>query len=352
MTETDTTMTPRERWHCLFDGRRPDRIPTDYQATKEVTARLLSELDCADLDSLFQKLDIDGRRIIEPRYIGPLDKDHPDRDYWGVGLTSIPYETGAYTEATYNPLAGAESPADVKAHRWPNPDDFNYAEVADILAADDGRHVVQGGRYEPFLLYVSLRGMEQAYEDLLCNPDIADAILGRLFEVHYEINRRIFEAGRGRIDLTYIAEDLGSQSGPLMSLEVYRRFLLPNQIRMADLARQYGIHIMYHTDGAARIFLPDLIDRVGIELLNPIQWRCPGMDREGLARDFGDRVIFHGSIENQQTLPFGTTDEVKREVRQARKIFEHSRWICGPCHNIQPITPTANILAMYQSVNE
>jgi uroporphyrinogen decarboxylase len=137
-----------------------------------------------------------------------------------------------------------------------------------------------------------------------------------------------------------------------MSLEVYRRFLLPNQIRMADLARQYGIHIMYHTDGAARIFLPDLIDRVGIELLNPIQWRCPGMDREGLARDFGDRVIFHGSIENQQTLPFGTTDEVKREVRQARKIFEHSRWICGPCHNIQPITPTANILAMYQSVNE
>ena len=84
---------------------------------------------------------------------------------------------------------------------------------------------------------------------------------------------------------------------------MYRRFLLPNQIKMADLARRYGVHVMYHTDGAARVFLPDLVDRVGIEILNPIQWRCPGMEREKLVADFGGRIIFHGSIDNQQTLP-------------------------------------------------
>ena len=63
--------------------------------------------------------------------------------------------------------------------------------------------------------------------------------------------------------------------------------------------------------------MPDLIDRVGIEILNPIQWRCPGMERERLVADFGRRIIFHGSIDNQQTLPFGTVDDVVGEVRES-----------------------------------
>jgi uroporphyrinogen decarboxylase len=197
-----------------------------------------------------------------------------------------------------------------------------------------------------------MRGLARAFEDLALRPDIADAVLGRLYDFHYEHHRRIFEAGRGRIDTTWVAEDLGAQTGPLISLAMYRRYLLPNQIRMADLARSYGIHVMYHTDGAARLFLPDLIDKVGIEVLNPIQWRCPGMEREGLVADFGDRVIFHGSIDNQQTLAFGTVDDVADEVRQSVEIYRGARWICAPCHNLQPVSPTANIVAMYETIHE
>jgi uroporphyrinogen decarboxylase len=137
-----------------------------------------------------------------------------------------------------------------------------------------------------------------------------------------------------------------------MSLDTYRRFLLPHQIRMADLARSHGIHIMYHTDGAARLFLPDLIDKVGIEILNPIQWRCPGMERERLVAEFGDQIIFHGSIDNQQTLPFGTVDDVRAEVLESIEIYRGVRWICNPCHNIQPNTPTRNIVAMYETIHQ
>ena len=133
---------------------------------------------------------------------------------------------------------------------------------------------------------------------------------------------------------------------------MYRRFLLPNQIKMAELARSYGVHIMYHTDGAARVFLPDLVDKVGIEVLNPIQWRCPGMEREGLVRDFGRRIVFHGSIDNQHTLPFGRVDEVVREVRESIAIYREARWICGPCHNLQPVSPTENVVAMYETIRE
>jgi uroporphyrinogen decarboxylase len=121
---------------------------------------------------------------------------------------------------------------------------------------------------------------------------------------------------------------------------------------MAELARSCGVHVMYHTDGAARPFLPDLIDRVGIEILNPIQWRCPGMERERLVADFGGRVVFHGSIDNQQTLAFGTPDDVAAEVRESIAIYRDARWICAPCHNLQPVTSTEKIVALYDTIHE
>ena len=136
-----------------------------------------------------------------------------------------------------------------------------------------------------------------------------------------------------------------------MSLETYRTFLLPKQKQMADLARSHGIHVMYHTDGSARTFLPDLANVVGIEALNPIQWRCPGMEREGLAADYGKQLIFHGAIDNQKTLPFGTPEDVRKEVQECASIFRGCRWICAPCHNIQAVSPTANVVALYEEAS-
>jgi uroporphyrinogen decarboxylase len=331
-------MTPRQRWQALFDRRTPDRIPTDYQATPEVTERVLRDLDCADEMALWKRLSIDRRLEVAPRWL--RSETAQGRDMWGIEYRRAEYEGGAYNEPCYLPLATAETVDDVHAHPWPSPDDFDYSAITEACRADDGQYPIHAACYEPFLLYGYLR------------PELADAVLGHIFDFHWEHHRRIFEAARGRIDTTWVAEDLGAQTGPLMSLAMYRRFLLPNQIKMADLARSFGIHVMYHTDGAARMFLPDLIDRVGIEILNPIQWRCAGMQRERLVADFGDRIIFHGSIDNQQTLAFGTVDDVVREVRESLEIYAAARWICAPCHNLQPVTPTENIVAMYEGIHD
>jgi uroporphyrinogen decarboxylase len=172
-----------------------------------------------------------------------------------------------------------------------------------------------------------------------------------MFSYFFTLAERTFEAGKGRIGVTYIAEDLGGQTALLMSLPQIRKFFLPNQKKMADLARSHGIHVFYHTDGAVRSVIPDLLDITGIELLNPIQWRCPGMEREGLVRDFGDRLIFHGAMDNQQTLPFGSTGDVKKEVLENREIFGGARWVCAPCHNLQPVTRTENIVTMYETIH-
>ncbi len=345
------TMTPRERWLALLNRQTPDRIPTDYQATEEVTTRLRRDLGCVDDEALYRRLHIDARRMVEPIWNRPPDRS-PNADMWGIVYRSVSYGSGAYLEPETLPLARAESVADVHAHRWPSCDEFDYSAITHALEHDDGFRAIHAGCYEPFLLYGYLRGLQTSMEDLALRPEIADAILGHIFDFYCEHHRRIFEAGPGRIDTTFVAEDLGSQTGPLISLSMYRRFLMPNQIKMAELARSFGVHVMYHTDGAARLFLPDLIDRVGIEILNPIQWRCPGMEREKLVADFGGRIIFHGSIDNQQTLPFGTPDDVSREVRESINIYRDARWICGPCHNLQPNTPTENIVALYESIHQ
>ena len=344
-------MTPRERWLALLEGNAADRIPTDYQGTDEVTARLLADLDCADEDALWRRLHVDKRLHVEAARKLPHHPDDPEADMWGVRYRSVDYGTGTYEEPIFHPLAEVRSVVEVHAHRWPDPDDFDYGAVSRAVERDDGSYPMHCGCYEPFLLYGYLRGLEQAFADLALEPEIADTILGHIFDFYAEHHRRMFEAGRGRIDTTWVAEDLGAQTGPLVSLATYRRFLLPNQIKMAELARGHGIHVMYHTDGAARQFLPDLIDRVGIEILNPIQWRAAGMERERLVADFADRIIFHGSIDNQQTLAFGSVDDVVDEVRESVEIYRGARWICAPCHNLQPVSPTENIVAMYETIH-
>jgi len=91
----------------------------------------------------------------------------------------------------------------------------------------------------------------------------------------------------------------------------------------------------------------------GIDLLNPIQWRCPGMEREGLLKDFGEKIIFHGAMDNQHTLPFGTVGDVRREVLDNLRILgQGGGYILAPCHNIQPLTPPENVVAMYAACYE
>lgn len=344
-------MTPRERWNILLSGGIPDRIPTDYSATPEVTNRLKHDLGCVTVEDLCKKLYIDKRIEVKPKPECEHHPNDPEADIWGIRYVDFDYGLGCYRTPVHHPLAEIRSVEEVHDFKWPDPEDFDYDDILEQIESTEGYWPIHCGVYEPFLLYGYLRGLEQAFTDLIMAQDIADAILDHIFEFHYKMNRLCFEAGSGRILTTFIAEDLGSQSGPLISLETYRRFLLPNQIKMADLAREYDIHIMYHTDGAARIFLPDLIDKVGIEILNPIQWRCPGMEREGLVRDYGDRVIFHGSIDNQKTLARGSVKDVIREVTESIEIYRPAHWICAPCHNIQPVTPTDNIVAMYETIH-
>ena len=96
--------------------------------------------------------------------------------------------------------------------------------------------------------------------------------------------------------------------------------------------------------------VPTMIEKVGIDVLDPVQWRCKGMDREGLARDFGDSLVFHGAMDNQFTLVDGSPDDARREAEENIRLLGSSGgYILGPCHNLQVVSPPENIVAMYEA---
>lgn len=341
------SMTPKERWLAVLHRERPDRLPMDYWGTDEATQKVMKHLGCADRWEMFQKLHIDRIVEVEPKYAGPPKK--AGYDFYGCRYENVSYGTGAYPECVYHPLAQCSSVEEIeRSYAWPTADWFDFSVLPAQIKGKE-RYPVQGGGSEPFLIYAYLRGMEKAYSDLVVNPGIVHHCLDKLFDFCYEKTRRIYEQLPGKVHLSYVAEDFGSQESLLFSPEIIGEFFIPRMKRMIDLAHQAGVFVFFHSDGAVRKIIPRMID-AGIDILNPIQWRCKGMDRIELKREFGERVVFHGGVDNQQTLAFGSVEEVREEViYNIRILGRGGGYVLAPCHNIQAISPPENVVAMYET---
>ena len=343
-------MTPLERWLAVLNRQKADRTPTDYWATAEASRNLRRHLGLETMREVFERLEIDCVVSVAPRYAGPALA--ADTDAFGCRYQTVDYGTGQYRECVHNPLAGYDSLEAIEAeYAWPSPDWYDYGGIgAQVEGWED--YPVRGGGSEPFLVYKNLRGQQQAFIDLIENPDIVHHCLDRLFGLAYANSSRIYEQIPGRVNLSYVAEDMGGQTGLMMSLAHIREFLLPRMKRAVDLAHEAGAFVFHHNDGGIRDALPDLID-LGIDVLNPIQWRCKGMEREALKRDFGADLVFHGAVDNQQTLAFGSVEEVRAEVRDNIEILgAGGGYILAPCHNIQAVSPPENIVALYEAARE
>jgi uroporphyrinogen decarboxylase len=340
-------MTPRERWLAVLQRRKPDRVPMDYWGTEETSAILRKQLGCRTIDQALAKLHVDFVVKLKPEYKGPR---LPRRtDVFGCKYSSMDYGSGAYDECIYSPLAGYNSVEEIERHyQWPNPDWWDYSGIRGQIRGRE-MYPIRGGGSEPFLTYKYLRGQEKAFVDMIERPDIVGYCLGKLFDLAYENTVRIYEQIPGKVMLTYVAEDMGGQTDLMISPAHIREFLLPGMKRIIDLAHRAGVYVFHHNDGNVRRIVPDMV-AAGIDLLNPVQWRNTGLDRAELKREFGDRLVFHGAMDNQRTLPFGSREDVIREVRENLEILgKGGGYILAPCHNIQSITPVGNIVAMYEA---
>ncbi len=351
--QTDT-MTRRERVLAAIHRQPVDRLPTDMWATDEVTQKLYAHLGVDNRLDLYDRLGIDGIFGIGPEYIGPppLKGDDYWEDPWHMGYRKQVYATGTYGEQVYFPLAAAETIDDLKAFPWPSPDWYDYSVIPQ-RAAEYPQRAIMCGYTAVFYWHNKLRGLELSLMDVLLRPEFTQYLLTRISDFFSEYHRRCFEAGRGVIDITQVTDDFGSQHGLLISPRIFDEFYRAPVQRGIDLARSHGITVFHHDDGDLRPLLPTLAD-MGIEILNPIQWRCGDWDLAALKAEFGRRICFHGGVDNQETLPFGSVDDVHAEVKRLVETLGSDRtgFIIAPCHNLQANTSVENIIAMYEAARE
>lgn len=348
-----SALSHRERVLLALDHQTTDRVPIAmvcsginrpaYQALQEHLRRERGLTVEAYLEPL---LDIKG---IGPPYIGPNLQD--GTDYWGVHRVPVSYGADAYHEIDRHPLAGAQTVADVAAYPWPSPDWFDYGALPALAGAAqvEGEYCLMLANGNPFECAWYLRGFEQMLLDLLTAPDLAQAILSHVTDFFAAYLERSLAALPGAVDLVFTADDIGGQQGLLMSLPLWEEHLKPHHVRLNRVIHEHGARVIYHSDGAVAEAVPGLLD-MGIDVLQALQFDAEGMDPADLKRRFGDRLCFQGGVSVQQTLPFGSPEDVAAEVRELIEVLGHDGgYVLGPSHAIQAGTPPENIVALFDT---
>jgi len=354
-------MNSKERILSAMNIKSLDRIPCDYWATQEVTDVLKKYFGVKEDLDLWKRLRVDKIMVLTPtplgvpvshHYIGPPLSDN--EDVWEVKYIPKSYAggSGVYQEICYNPLANWETIEQVEAnYTFPKVDWFDFSTIEKECRKYPG-YAVECGYASPFFIYNNIRGLEKSLVDLANNKEYTHYVLDGICDFLYSFHQKLFEAGNGLIDIAEVTDDFGMQSGLMISCKMFHQFFETHYQRLIELAKDFGIKVFHHDDGAIRPLIPKLV-KLGIEVLNPIQWKLPGMDLKELKKSFGEVLCFHGGVDNQKTLPFGNPKEVEREIIHLLDTlaFNGTGYILAPCHNIQPITPVENIVAMYEAVH-
>jgi uroporphyrinogen-III decarboxylase len=271
-------------------------------------------------------------------------------DEWGIGWHPEPYDTpygtGHYTEMILHPLAADEA---IEDYVPPDPNRPElYAESERVIREFKDEYWMVGATVTTiFECAWGLRGYEKLLTDLVLRPKLAERILDIPYHYHLTAAKKLVELG---VDMIWIGDDVGAQRGMLISPSHWRKYLKPRmETYIASLkAINPDLKIAYHSDGNIMPIIPELIE-IGLDILNPIQPAC--MDPAILKDVFGDRLCFWGSIDVQHTLPYGTPEEVRREVLlRLETIGRHGGLIIGPTHHVQLDTPPENFWAMIDTI--
>ena len=358
-------MDSRERTFAALGGQRFDRLPIDFWASGGARRKIERSLGLT-YEEFLDRWDVDLRYIDGPEYIGPAlgGDEHPTVDIWGVERTLVEVDTEGggverYSEVERSPLAEAQSVDQIEAYeQWPSPESFRY----DVIEAqcdrliEAGRVVVFMGdrlnRIAQFKPAMYLRGTEQIFMDFAIDPEIAEAILSRIRTFCREHLSRILAAAKGKIDIVLTCDDFGGQNGPLLSPSMWDSFLREGFADYIRVIHESSARAMHHTCGSVVDMIPAMID-CGLDILQSLQPEAAGMDAEKLKRQFGDRLSFQGGISIQKTLPFGTEEDIAREVaRLAKTLGEGGGYIFGTAHNIQADVPVRNITTLLEAYHE
>jgi uroporphyrinogen decarboxylase len=362
-------MKHRDRVLMALSHEEPDRCPLQISFTPEFASRLKDDLGLTDDDlhnphgggntyALERALDEDMllTSVGWANSYYATDTYSEDgstyTDEWGVGWKNVAYETrfgtGHYTEIVGHPLANDDA---IDSYRPPDPQRPElYVEAARCIEEFGEEYWIVGVTVTTIWETAwALRGYEQALVDLALQPDVIERILDIPFHYHLIAAQKLVELG---VDMIWIGDDVGAQQRMLISPDTWRRLLKPRLATFIATLKGMApdVKIAYHSDGAIEPIVPDLIE-IGLDVLNPVQPRC--MDPARLKEAYGDNLCFWGSIDEQYTLPLGTSAQVREEViTRLRTLGRGGGLIIGPTHHVQLDTPLENFWVMVDTVRE
>jgi uroporphyrinogen decarboxylase len=354
-------MRHRDRVMMALNHEAPDRCPMQVSFTPEFAVRLR------------QDMQVKGEKLHNPHGGGntyelerALGEDmlltsvgwansyyadtKPYTDEWGIHWGIQEYETalgtGWYTEMVQHPLADEDA---LSSYQPPDPNRPElYEDPARVIREFKDEYWIVGVTVTTiFETAWALRGYEKMLMDLALNPDLADAILEIPYQYHLTAAKKLVELG---VDMIWTGDDVGAQHAMLISPQTWRKFLKPRLANfIAELkAINPDVKVAYHSDGNILPIIPELIE-IGLDVLNPIQ--PASMPPAEVKKQFGDKLCFWGTVDEQHTLPHGSAADVKAEViDRLQTVGKDGGLIIGPTHHVQLDTPLDNFWAMVNTV--
>jgi uroporphyrinogen decarboxylase len=230
-------------------------------------------------------------------------------------------------------------------------EDWRRIHAAGLIEAHHQRGLAVGGAMAQTIFEVAwgLRGMEELFIDFKRNPEFAAYLLDRITEI------RCSEAqffAQHNVDVLILGDDVSMQTGMLMGPATWRQWFKGRMARIIDAARAIkpDLHVFYHSDGNPEAIIPELIE-IGITILNPVQPEC--IDPVKVKQQYGDQLALWGTIGIQTTMPFGTPEDVRQEVRTCIETVGYDGGlVLGPTHTLEPEVPWENIVALYEAIDE
>jgi len=378
-------LTSRERVLTAIHHEQPDRVPLvigvsnatgvkmrPYKGIKDIIGLQAPdnyiydwpELGTAEIDEeTMCRLHSDVRGVLdlEPEKIRKRNCERdPHSDYidsWGSGQTEI--SPGDWFPSVH-PLPEALTAEDLDAYQgWPDMDD--PTRIAHVR--DNARRLAEENQFAilatPWLLFpferaYAMQGMDTFLLNMARDPDFARALLEKIAVYCKQLMGRFLEELGDNVDIIKIGDDLGTQESLMISPKMYREILKPVHADFISFIKaRTKAKIFFHSDGDVAPLIEDFIE-MGVDILNPIQTSAGSMsDLPSLKKRFGSNIVFCGGIDTHRVLPFGTTEEVRQEVRRVMQILgPGGGCMIGAVHTVMNDVPPENVLAMVDAVEE
>ena len=339
-------MTSKERVHAALARKPVDRVPIFMWFHPVTTLRLASLLEIPPA-LVGEAMGNDVRQTWVNNNFAMEGITHEREgeghtDFWGIRWKKV----GAFNQIDHFPLAEATR-EQVLSYQFPRDRQEALLQQMTPVLQDVDRWFI-GCDVSPcvFEMYFRLRGMDTALTDMATDEELACEMFRRCGDFSVELANEACR--RFPLDWLWAGDDVAGQDSLMMSPDMWRSQIKPQLQRVFDVGRAAKLWVAYHCCGALRPIIPDLIE-MGLDVLNPVQSNCDGMDPFELKKEFGKKLAFMGGVDTVDLLPNGSVSDVQRAATRLIEAMtaDGGGYILAASHTVPPETPDENIFALF-----